>query len=66
MDWFGAIDVEEYLCVEHEEEFILICVLMPRKLTLENAEANHCIVHSRECLIERGIRRNLGGYIDYF
>ena len=65
MHRFGALNVEEYLAIEYEEEFVLIRVLVPRELALENAEAYDRVIDGREGLVEpRDIRRRLGRYVD--
>src|SRR5205085_4492184 len=51
--------------LEHEEELVLLVVLVPVEVALENAEPDDGVVHRRERLVEPGVmRRGLGTDVD--
>ena len=46
-----AFQINQKLSLQHEEEFILLVVLVPVKLALHDAETNDAIVHLAKSLV---------------
>ena len=62
-DGLRVLDVDQELSVQDQEELVLVVVLVPVELALDDAEPNDRVVDGRQGLVEPrlGARGDLGG-----
>src|SRR5262249_32888362 len=62
----AVLEVDEEAALEHEEELVVLVVLVPVVLTLEDAEADDRVVHLAERLVVPGVvaLRDERGHVD--
>ena len=61
----ASLDVQEELAFQHQEELVLLVVLVPGKFALEDADPYHRVVHRRQGLVEPGlVRGDFGTHVD--
>ena len=64
-DRVGALDVDQQLTLEDEEELVLVVVLVPVKISVDHAESDDGIVYRYERLVEPRLMGGcLGGHVD--
>lgn len=66
-DRFAVLDIDQQLAVEDEEEFVLVVVLVPMEISIDDPQADDGIVDGRKRLVEpRLVGRRLGRNVDKF
>jgi hypothetical protein len=62
----ALVEVDQQLSLEHQEELILVEVLVPVKVALDHSEPDHHVVDARQGLVEPPLAGalDLGGKVD--